>query len=139
MPAGATTRAAPTEILQAGGNVSRPNLLISEGLLASLAERTDQGLLNLKDLMAKLSTMPRRFFGGPVGRRNVVATDLLIPQGLLASLGERKDQRLLNLKDLLAVLPPCRRRRSRKRAGLAELCFVQNRAKFRHFRAKTCR
>ncbi len=85
------------------------NMLIRSWLFARWPRRTDEGLLNLKDLLTMLPPSCWAIFSGVVGRLKRGGDYLLIRQGLLSKLLRRTEKGLLNLKDLLTLFPPsCR-------------------------------
>jgi len=131
----------------------RPDLRGSSGVGESLRDQPFDSIMVVSQVGGEKEQRPaeskelnghvfdeyRTASSGLVERRKRATADLLILQWLLSSLAERTDQGLLNLKDLLAAFPPLRKGSSENETVLRNLCFVQNRAKFRRFRAKTCR
>src|SRR5208282_2933547 len=74
-------------------------------LLARWPRKTDEGLLNLKDLPTMLPPSCWAIFSGVVGRLKRGETYLLIRKWLLARWLRSTEEDVLNLKGLLTVFP----------------------------------
>jgi|SRR5208282_1756806 len=82
------------------------DLLIRQGLFSRLLRRTEEGLLNLKDLLTLFPPSCRATFSGLVRRLKRGEAYLLIRRWLLAKFMKGVDEGLLNLKDLPTAFPP---------------------------------
>ena len=78
--------------------------MISQWLTANLPRKTDEGLINLKDLLTVSRSGCRATRFVIVGRGPYGDGKLLILHWLMANSLRRTDEALLNLKDLLAVV-----------------------------------